>query len=286
MARRAKGRAAGLRSRRRARRASSVPHRDEGKECDGGLDFSPGGSCDAVPVPVLLWIAVALSAFASGAPLSGDAHQMAAEVLGIDEAGTSPLFAVTHIAAALALASVGYPARRQVPVIATILGLAGAEAFQLLSAAVRGSALTVGVGVLANAAMLASTRVAPGTIARGSALRDGLLGSATLALSGAPGASPPACALASRAWSGARRPLESAALVAIPFELRAAWSAWARADVPCSGGELAAACALSLPAAWVGARGRRLGLERLVTLAVPWLCVVGASLLAYAWAAR
>lgn len=233
-----------------------------------------------------LLVAVALSAFASGAPLSGEAHRTAAEVLGVDQAGTSPLFALAHLAAAVALASVGYPARRQVPWIATILGLAGAEAFHLLSAAVQGSALTVGVGVLATAAMLASTRVAPVSIARRSALRDGLLGSATLALAGAPGASPFACAIASRAWTGARRPLESAALVAIPFELRAAWSTWARADLPASGGELAAAGALSLAAAWLGARGLRLGLDRLVTRAVPWLCVVGASLLAYAWAAR
>jgi hypothetical protein len=250
------------------------------------VDFFSETSCDAPDVPAWLFVAVAVAAFASGAPLSGEAHQTAAEVLGVEHAASSRLFAAAHLAAAVALAAAGISARRQTPVLSTIFGLVGAEVFHLLSAAVRSSALTVGVGVLATAAMLTSIRVAPRTVGQRAPLREAILGSATLSLAGVPGASPLACALASRAWTASRAPIEAAALVAAPFELRAAWSAWASTDAVASGTELALALAVAFVAALLGSRGLRLGAERLVGLSVPWLCVLGASLLAYAWSAR
>lgn len=266
---------------RRAPRAPSIRHREGGRECDG----DSREACETHRVSPWVLIAVGFCGLAAATPLSGEAHEVAAGVLGASP-GSGQLYAVAHAAAALVLAIAGLDARRSVPFLPVVVGLMGAEAFHYISATVHASALTCGIGVLATAAMLASTGVAPRVLARQSATRDAVLGAATLSLAGLPGASPVACALTARAWTGRRGPVQGAALAAAPFELRAAVTAWLGASEKAPQGEILAAAAVSLVVAWLGTRSLRLGPERLVRFAVPYLSVLGVSLLAYAWSAR
>jgi len=231
-----------------------------------------------------LAILVVVCGLAAGMPMAGEAHRAAAEILGIS-AG-SQLAAAPHLAACVVMVAAGLKGARAVPWAPLVVGLAGAEGFRWLSGAVRASALTVGVGVLATAAMLLAMRFAPRASARPSAARDAAIAAATLSLAGLPGASPIACALVARAWTGRRTPLESAVLAAAPFELRAAWDAWTAATVRASVPELALAGALALGAAWIGLRTVRIRTERSIAFAIPYLSIFGAALLAHAWAGR
>jgi hypothetical protein len=74
--------------------------------------------------------------------------------------------------------------------------------------------------------------------------------------------------------------------MAVPFELRAGWDAWAVSTARASLPELALAGSLALGAVWLGLRAVRLRAERALSLAIPYLAIFGAALLAYAWTAR
>jgi hypothetical protein len=155
-----------------------------------------------------------------------------------------------------------------------------------LSADVRGSVLTIAVGVLGTAAMLVALGVAPRTVAQHSPLREAALAATTLALAGAPGASPVACALAARAWSGRRIPAQAAALWAAPFEARAAWGAGTFSLQGTSAFEVGICAVLAVVGAILGARLLRLGPERVGRIGAAYLSIFGAALLAYAYALR
>ncbi len=234
------------------------------------------------------WLLLALvwSAFAAALPLSGEAHLATAAVL-LPGLEPPPVFStLVHAAAACALAIVGRSSFREIPLVPLVLGLAGAEALRFLSADVRGSVLTVAVGVLGTAAMLVALGVAPRNLERRSPIRETALAAATLALSGAPGASPIACALTARAWSGRRIPAPAAALWAAPFEARAAWTAGGISAQGVSPLELAVGAVLAVVGAAAGARMLRLGPERIARIGAAYLSIFGAALLAYAYALR
>ncbi len=237
-------------------------------------------------MPPWVFLAIAWCAGAAAAPLSGEAHQVtASQVLGAAAVGGA-FGALPHVAAAFALGFFGRAAWRELTPVPLVIGLAGAEGLRFLSADVRTSVLTVSVGVLGTAAMLATLRVAPRSLAPRSGLRDNTVVATTLALAGVPGASPVACALAARAWSGRRVSAPAAALWAVPFELRSAWASGPLALPVANLAEVALAASLALLGAAAGAGLLRLGPERVARLAVPYLGVLGAALLAYAWSLR
>jgi hypothetical protein len=233
-----------------------------------------------------LFVLAAWSAFGAAAPLSGEAHLAAAGVLLPGSELPSALAALAHAAAAGALLLFGRSSFRELPLVPLVVGLAGAEALRFLSADVRDSILTVSVGVLGTAAMSAAIGVAPQTVVRRSPAREAALAAATLALAGAPGASPVACALAARAWSGRRIPAPAAALWAAPFEARAALGAGRLSTGGMSELELGAAVLLVTLGALLGARTLRLGSERIARVAAAYLGILGAALFAYAWSLR
>jgi hypothetical protein len=233
-----------------------------------------------------LLLALAWSAFAAVAPLSGDAHFVAAAVLMPGSEPPAVFSTVFHAAAAGALVIVGRSSFREIPLLPLALGLAGAEVLRLLSSEVRGSVLTIAVGLLGTAAMLVALGVAPRNVARRSPIREAALAAATLALAGAPGASPVACALAARAWSGRRIPAPAAALWAAPFEARAAWGAGVISAQGVSALELGVGAGLAVVGAAAGTRLLRLGPEQVGRIGAAYLSIFGAALLAYAYALR
>jgi hypothetical protein len=249
-----------------------------------------------------LWVCLAAGAvaFASVLPLSGEAHATVLSLLGVHGAEVDRATAASHGAAALVLAWVGRASSRpdgsDAPPssrararpayfwISLLVGLVGAEALRALSAGSRSSPLTLGVGVLSTAAMLWSIRVAP-RLERGRPIaRDVLIASATLALSGLPGAAPLGAALAALAWTGRRGAgaVRPAMLLAAPFELRAAWAAWVEAPGSPATPTLALALACAVPAAWLGASMLLARPDRWMRSAPGYLALLGAALLVLA----